>query len=461
MVDHSINDRLVNRSWRIPGARAQLYLGRMRDQRSAVILAFLMLLASACRKDKDESPPRITILQPSEGYVLSIPDTMVVSVEVSDDMTVESVQFILADVNGVPITSPVTVAVNSPSATVVRDLIVLDERIPSGSYTLTVRASDGSNERKVFRSINVLAAPLRLRALFIAPPPGSSPATITRIDSAGNQSLLTVMNDIHGAAVDGYSQHVFLAGGLTAPVIASPTAASAFGWQIPNLNAMGLPYFNGPRMDPADGRLYYSTNDGFIRGFTGEGAQTFTASAMAGYASELTSIVGDRVISIQRNLVQDDLELVALALLSGQQLAQFPLDLDTVLAMDARTDQNLLLFGNRDGKGYILDRNAYQGAEFELRVFNEGPIRDVVRSDQNTWFMAVEGVVVRYHYPSNTVIPLASIPEVRALAKDEATGVLYAGSGAEIQILDPTTGNINGTITCPTEVGYILPLLNR
>lgn len=433
----------------------------MRDQRSALLLVLLMLLTVGCRKDKDENPPSITFLQPGEGTVINIPDTLVVGVEVRDDHVVESVQILLADVNGVPISPPATVTVGQASATVFRDLFVLDERIPSGNYTLTVRASDGENERKAFRSITVVAAPLRLRALFIAPPAGTSPAVITRIDSAGNQSTWTVMNDLHGAAVDGFSQHLFLAGGHTAPMVASPTSGSAFPWQLPNQNASGLPYFIAPRMDPADGRFYLATNDGFIRGFTGEGAQTFSTMAMAGHASEFTGIVGDRLISIQRDFVQDDLELVAHALLSGQQLAQFPLDLDTALAMDTRTDQNVLLFGVRNGSGIILDLNAYLGAEIELRTFNGTPIRDVIRLDQHTWLLAVDDAVLRYTYGPNTVLTLAAVPGVRALAYDAATGVVHAGAGAQITVLDPSSGNVTGTIQCPTEVGYVLPLLNR
>src|SRR5688572_5114309 len=218
----------------------------MRDQHRALLLVSALMFIASCRKDKDESAPSVTILTPSAGSSLGIPDTLAISVAVSDDHNVERVVIAVTDAQGVPIAPSVAVDVNTTSATVHQALELTSELITTGSYTIMAYAFDGTNEQRDFVDINIQAAPLRLRAVFVTPPLDASPPfPITRIDSVGSASEWSVVNELGGAAIDPLTRHVLLAGGAHQPLVALPTDPGVGTWSVANQNPAGtsLPYF--------------------------------------------------------------------------------------------------------------------------------------------------------------------------------------------------------------------------
>jgi hypothetical protein len=419
-------------------------------------LAFLLLIMSGCRKDKDETGPVIEILSPGNGYSLNIPDTLAIVVTVSDDRTVGTVRISLANDNGVPIAAPINVTVNAPSATIERSMIVDSEHVVSGTYSLSVHASDGTNTTSAFRSVLVTEAPLRLRALFIIPP-GSGP--ITRIDSVGGQSNAGSVQNMSEAEINSFGQHLYLAGGPNAPLQVMAASPQGTSWQLTNQNATAGPYFTRLRTDPYDQRTYVSSNDGLIRAFKTGSTPVFNAQAFPGFRPYDNVVVGDRLMSEQHAIGQDEKRLVAYAYHSGALLQNFPLDID-VVEMYRHSDQQALLFGNRDGDGVIQLRNVVQGGMYEMRIFDDQEIIAVEQLTPTSYVVALQYQLIRFSYANNSIYPLLNMT-VSDIAYDRANGSILAGSGQEILVIDPTTGNVVNNITVPTSIGWILPLLNR
>lgn len=450
----------VNRSRACPGTR-EPYLGNVGNVRWVLTLLALLLLASACRKDKDTDPPQIRFILPANGSTVAVPDTLLVQVEVSDERSVKSVTIGLEDGNGVPVSPPQTVQVNSVSAVVTRELALTNERLPTGTYTLSAMASDGENQARTFRTISLQAAPLRLRALFLAPPIGSGGAlAITKIDSVGNLSQYLTISESGGAAID--PDRLYIAGTITQALVGLPQVEGLTGITVPNLNPAGstIPFFRGVTVDPADARLYFGTNDGFIRGLGQNGAQTFTAQSPTGFRSIHSAVMGDVLVSFARNEAAAELRLITHAYSSGVVLGQFTADLDPVFLMP-RNNAQLLVFGNRNGTGLIQERNVVQGGGFDLREFSEGPISAVARLDANTAIVAIPDRLIRYSANSNTVVLLAQGFTAQALAYEPATGSLHVGVGNMLFTVDPLTGAQSSSTMIPHDIGTILPLLNR
>lgn len=434
------------------------YFSAVHDQHSAWLLALAVLLAPGCRKEKDDQPPAVEILLPGNSATLAVPGQLTVRAHVSDDRQVESAVFMLTDGNGSPIAAPVVVQVGSTSATIERELTVTDERILSGSYQVIVRATAGDDQRQAFRSIHVQEAPLRLRAVFVAPPVGG-PGPITRIDSTGAVSAWATVADLQGAAISSHGQYLYLADGTHSALMASPTAGSGSPWLVPNVNGENSPYFTSIRIDPTDRRLYVSSNDGFIRGFLGQGGQGFTAQAQSGYRPYRSVVMGDRLLTEQRGIAFPEQRLAIHTLAAGTFLNHWPLEMDLV-DLFVRTHITAFLFGNRDGDGVVQEHFLNTGGTNDLRVFSGAPINAVARLNANSFAIALPDQVVRYDLPGNSLSPLAAIT-ADALAYEAATGTLYIGAGQELTRIDPNTGNISGGITLPGPIGTILPLLNR
>ncbi len=425
----------------------------------ACSFAFLVLLSVGCRKDKDETAPSVRILLPSGAATFSIPDTIVVRAEVSDDVGLESLLFSIEDANGAPITSAAAINMNGSSGTFERELIVNNERLLSGSYTIVVRASDGANDGRAFKDITLLEIPLRLRSIFLAPPFGTTAATIKRVDSLGAVGDWTTVQDLNGVAVDSYSQHLLLAGSQFAPFQAVPTSASSRPWQF-SASTNDVPeQFTAVTVDPSDRRTYFSTRDGMIRGFTGDGAQQFTSQCLPGNRCEEIVVMGNVVATWQRAIVGGAAMVVTYSI-AGTVLETLPVEHERI-ALFQRTDQSLLLFANEAGTGLIEDLNVSAGGSPEVRTFPDEAIRAVARLDANTLIIALLDRLVRFNYSTNTVSTVTTGIAATSLVYDPATGALFAAQGTDLLTIDPNSGMVTNTLSTGNTIGHILPLRNR
>lgn len=419
------------------------------------LLMLALFTATGCRKEQDEQGPLIEVIQPAGTSTLTIPDTLHVSVHVSDDKIVEDLWMSLVDVNGVTIAPSITVQVNAPSATIDRQIVVSNESIASGSYRLVVRASDGTNDASAFRTVNIAEAPLRLRAIFLT----SSSGEILKIDSAGVQSSFSSFNMISEAEINSYTQELFIAAGPFDDLDVLALNSDGDGWQLANQNAGSIPYFTSIFTDPADYRTYVSSSEGYVRGFNGNGYMQFNAQALPGFRPYTGVVAGDRVVSEQHAIALDEKRLACYTYNSGTLLEQYSLDLD-VVRMFRYSDQQVLVLGNRNGEGVIQLRNIVQGGIYEMRVFDQGEIRSVDRLSTTTLVVALDNELIRFDHANNSVVTLIS-QSFGDVAYDIAGGAILAPTGQDLLVIEPATGAIVNTISTPIEIDRILPLFNR
>ncbi len=428
-------------------------------EKVALLLVFLAVGILACKKDKDETAPRVRIIAPVAGTSINVPDTFTVRVEVSDDHIVEAVTIELLDADGITVASAGSISVNASSGTFARDIQLTDERLRSGSYTLAARASDGENDGRGFLGINVLEAPLRLRSIFLAPPFSTGPVSIMRIDSLGELSTWATSQDFNGIAVDSYGQHLIVAGSRFAPLQALPTAASANLWQVNAPANDQEEQFTAVTVDPKDSRVYFATRDGFIRGYTGAGIQQFIAQCLEGHRCEAIVVLDGEVATWQRAVVGGASQIVSYSV-AGTVLHQFLLEHERV-ALFHRTGTSLVHFANEAGSGLIENMNVSVGGTPEVRNFPGETIRAVVRLDANTYVIALDDRLVRYTYSTDLVSQISAGISADALAYESATGALYVAEGSTLHSLDASTGMVINTVSTGSPIGHILPLLNR
>jgi hypothetical protein len=410
----------------------------------ALPLLFFTLLSASCKKDKDGTPPSIHINLPGEGTVVTVPDTLMVSVHVSDDQVD----------NGVPIAPGVSVQLDAPSGQVDRAIIVSNENIASGTYSLAVRASDGENTGSAFRSVQVLEAPLRLRAVIATPVGGG---TIYRVDSVGTVSPFTEVTEIAHAAINSPSQELFIAGGNDPLRVFSLNNGS--DRELPNNGSGGSPYFTSVHTDTRDDRTYISSNDGAIRAYRGGTSPVYTAQAIPSSVPFINASIGDVVLNEQVTNGTGQRKLVNYTYSSGALLNSNAIDLE-VIAMFEYSGDEALIFGNRNGSGVIQLRNVTSGGNFELTEYAEGEIRPVVQISSNAYAIVLPGRVVRYESQNNSSTTLINTSASDA-AYDEANGSLLIASGQQILVVHPVTGNVGNSIPLPITIGRVLPLFNR
>lgn len=431
----------------------------MRYQQSALVVACIAAFSLACRKDKDERPPLVQILDPVPGTTIAVPDTVRVQVRVSDEHGLTSLTIELIDTQNAVVASAGTINLDGITGTYERSLVLTDERMPSGTYTIVARASDGTNDGRGFRSVNILEAPLRLLAIFLAPPFTQQEATIHRLAPDGTSNAFANVLDFNGVAVDGHTGHLFVAGSRYAAFQAIPATAGALPWQVPPPTTDQYDQFTAVTVDPTDHRVYFATRDGAIRGFTGQGTPRFNAQCLPDHRCQAIVAMGNDVVTWQKAIVGGAARIVTYTT-SGTLLDQLPAAPEHV-AWFHRSAGQLIHFANLDGSGLIEELNIQSGGSPEIRSFPGEPIRHVIRQNANIHLIALADRVVRFDHATHGVTEIRNGFSADALAFDPANGVLYAAQGAELHTIDPNTGAIIATTGTGGPIGHILPLLNR
>ena len=433
----------------------------MRYQQVLCLPVILGVLFGACKKDPANEAPRITILSPAESASLTVPDTLLVVVEASDDHGLSSVSVTLLDQNDIPVTAGVSASASGTAATRTLALPVTSEQLTSGIYKLFASVTDGALNAKDVRSLHVTAAPRRLRAVFTLSVPGSGSLALHRTDSTGQTTLVSTWpNDLGGAAISSTAQRLFIAGGASGDLRAYAADGASIAWQRPNLSSIGQPWFTSVDLG-ADGRLYVGHDDGTLRGFqASNGTGIFTAVLPDQFRAQQALVANGLVLCIMRQFVTGERRVGVFYQLSGALQEIQPLDLTPVRAFIRSADQ-VLVFGNRNGVGRVLDRTISGGGTWEAYTWTS-PITAVEQVATNTWLVALAtGELQRFSYGGSGSLGIGTTPVLHSLAYDAVNGYVYGGADGQVLLIDPGSGATANGWAVNGEIRHVLPLLNR
>ncbi|MCB0817961.1 MAG: hypothetical protein KDB77_10650, partial [Flavobacteriales bacterium] len=250
----------MNNLMHSPAGRAVRALAAIRCLDPALPAVLMVLLLVGCRKEEPNDPPQVLILQPSDNFSIQVPDTLSVQASLTDAQGLTGVTIQLLDANGVPVVPSVSLAISGTSFDLQRAFPVIDEGLASGPYSLAVRATDGNEQGSDFRSINVSAAPLRLRAVFAVHAVQGGSVPVTRIDSVFQAAAFgTYPGDLAQATLASDPRLLYLAGAQNAPLRAIDLLNGNERWSVSNQNMLGSPFFTALHQG-SDGRIYHATN---------------------------------------------------------------------------------------------------------------------------------------------------------------------------------------------------------
>ena len=444
-----------------PNSRDRPYFATMRYEQLAALLLASALFGISCKKDEARDAPVVTIIAPNDGFSISVPDTLLVSADVSGKSTIDRVSITLTDANGVPVTASISVVPSSNPARIGIGLPLLSDHIASGNCTLTVQAVSGDRTTKDYRHVNVTGTPRRLRAIMVLSQPVAGAVQLHRIDSVGDLALLnTFVSDLGGAVVSSYDQTLGMMGPLTGPLSALAPDGVHVRWQQPNLSTGGIPWFTS--LDAlSDDRFYVGGADGALRGFNAlTGASEFVSFLAAGFRAQRAARVDDHLLVAEKNLAGTQYKLRICQAFSGALLDEQFLDKD-IIAMIGRDATHALLFGNRNAQGVVEDRDLSGGGGWEPHAWTS-PITAVTQAEQGVHLVALaNGDLERFTYANAGSTTIASGAAIRTLAYDPVGGAVYAGRGTEVVSIDPSSGTILGTWSIGADVAYVLVLLNK
>ncbi|MBK9422395.1 MAG: hypothetical protein IPN44_15315 [Flavobacteriales bacterium] len=433
----------------------------MRYQRSMVWAAMFGLFAAGCKKEPVDEPPRISITSPTENFSFNVPDTLQVTVTVSDDHAVTQVTVSLLDANNVQVVAGVSAVPPGGQGTITLALPVLSQQLGTGAYKILATASDGNTSAKQLLPVQLNGVPLRLRAVYSVTQQGPSMLALYRTDSLGQTVLATSWSmDYGGAALSSSGQELYVAGGISGAFQAWDVDNLTPVWQRPNQSSLGYPWFTSLDVG-ADGRVLLGAQDGTLRSLNAvNGNGGAVAYLPVGFHAVQSITAGNLLVSVIANPITLEKRLGTFFASSGALAEDQVLTVDPVAVLP-RDEQHVLLFGNAAGHGLVQDRTLSGASYWEPYTWST-PVTAAVRIGTGVWAVALQnGELHRFTYAGPSSLPIASGMQIQQLAYDEANGILYAGSPDMLQAINPQTGAVLASWPLNGDVRKVLCLLNR
>lgn len=431
----------------------------MSFQQTALAFGLCGLLCGSCGKDKDDQAPTVQFLSPVSGVNVVIPDTLTISVEVSDNEYLTNVTFSVVNAQGFPVASSISVEPGSNPATITVHVLLISDLILSGDHEVKVVASDGANRTTRSRSITVSGLPRRMRGIYLLTQPSSSHVLVQRIDSTGTLGTLNTLDqDLGCSAVSAHGQSIFVGGGTVGPLTALHPDGSVQA-QLAGSNTLSIPFFTALHAGP-NGSVFVATNDGQLRRLNKDlGGTGYQTQAIAGHRILQILQRTDHVLTAQSAIASAEERLVSYSPIGGVLTDVWMLDKVPVVLFERDAD-HVLLFGNRNGQGVVEERNTSDGGYWEPRTFPD-PISDVAQVSSNLYIVATGGELVRFTYNNAGTVTIASGNTFEHLAYNEVSGELIATDGPQVFILDPGSGSVLNTYVLPGDPQRPLVLYNR
>jgi hypothetical protein len=441
--------------------RAQRYFAVMRYEQSLIWAAFFGLLVTGCKKEPVDEPPHISITSPTENYSFNVPDTLLITLAVSDDHEVTQVTVGLLNADNIPVVTGVSAVPANGQGSVTLALPVLSQQLESGPYKILATASDGNNSARQLLPVQLNGMPLRLRAVFTVTEQSSNSVALYRTDSLGQTTLATTWPmDFGGAAISSSAQQLYVAGGVSGAFQALDADNLATVWQVPNQSSIGFPWFTSVDVG-ADGRVLLGTQDGTLRGLNAEnGIGGAVGNLPIGFHAVQSITTGNFIISVIENTITQEKRLGTFFSSSGALAESQVLTIDPVVVLP-RDEQHVLLYGSIAGQGVVQDRTVSGGSYWEPYTWS-APVIAAARISSDVWAVALQnGELHRFSYAGASSMQIAAGLQIQQMAFDEVNGVLYVGSVNLLQAINPQTGAILAAWPLSGEVRKVLCLLNR
>lgn len=402
------------------------------------------MMLSACA-EKDTEPPLITVLTPQENAPFAVLDTIAVAYEVTDDNIVETVAVKLVDQNFIPVSAQVAHTIGAASHSGFAELVIDNRQLESGKYYVLLTASDGTNDRNAYRSVQIAALPFERRAVYFADMQTQGNSGIFKVDSLFN-GIIPYVNagqDIGRLLVNSAKNRVTVSGIISTGIIQYDLMGSGQQWAASASNQPPARTFHDMATDGSNVFISLFTRE--LRGYTMDGAlilnrqfehdRPHTIFADGSHLMvELREIGGgpNRLLVLRQNNF------------SEKWIVTLPMQ---IVAICPRTASEVLIFGNDNGQARVLLYDTESNGWWEPRQLPPGPILHAVKGDGQTYFLALESGLFAYTYNPNFLNTLRAGERFQRLCFDRADAVLIGAKGSTMQAIAPQNGAVIATMS--------------
>lgn len=411
-----------------------------------MLFALLACLYS-CSKDQDNISPVITIINPIENSYYELGDSINIKAVIEDDRKVESVAVNITTVGYVPVTSLESFQVGQSSYELNATIWIDETFIETGEYLIRIFATDGSNDKRKYRSVRISGEERRVEGYLAITMKNISQSDIQILAPDFHQdSIFTLSRPYLLSSINDRTQQFHYITPNPSEIITFNTREFAIDWE----DGANPPYAEFTGTD-VNRYLYVATANGNIRGYDGSGAIVYQTGNWPEYLPEELAVSEEFVVAEQVARSGVDRYLVVYYTTSGFEKNRVLMGDDIRGIAVAGSEFLFLEWDGENGSISLLD--PVEMDITRLRIVSGAKWEGIIPVNESLFLVYSEDIIYMYRTAFNelafftamegTHVILEDVDNQLFLIGDEGVRVLGFPSGIEIASLtfdDPLLG---------------------
>ncbi|MGB1317541.1 MAG: hypothetical protein ACPG5W_05020, partial [Flavobacteriales bacterium] len=356
----------------------------------------MVVFLDACEKE-DSIPPRVTFIEPNQGRLFNVLDTVVARFSVEEESRLEFVSANIVDASFVPIGPSTSVNFSEINFTASAEIVLENKLLETGDYHVLITASDGVNETREFREIRIVAIPKKRRAVYFST---ASPSNqIWKLDSILQSGVqwLNPNQDIKQLCVNSLNDRLTFLGQFSTGINSIDLATNGVVWSDNTANVNQIPRYT--TLYCFSNTVYVGLYDKELRSYNLNGTRTL--SELTGNYRPESVYADDTYLVVEMQLIGDGSHhMFVYQRVTNVLLWQVEVPMNVESICQLQPDE-VLLFGNENGEAKVLHYDIGSNGWWEPRSLPSGMLRDAVKTDAGKFAIAHESGLYSYTYNPN------------------------------------------------------------
>lgn len=388
------------------------------------ILGLLILLS--CQEDKDEIPPQISIESPDENSSYTLPVTIRVTGNVSDDQSLKSIQLGLYNFQNLKVAPSVFLSPSGKEYRLDRTYRVEDTLLNSGEYYLKVTAFDEDNENSAFRVLRLNGVPKKALGMLVV----TGNDVNRERESFQFEPFFTLSSGSSDLEINPHDQHFWLYSSQPDQLMAYQLNEQKSAY-LETINSNYSPGISA--MKQYQRNLFVSFRGGSINRYSSSFSKHLEYQATSGRLLGNLA-VGERYLVVEEfNANGSNRVLNVIIKGSGVVLSSIPLYNTAASLYFARKDK-LMIFTNSASGGELSELLISENSQNHFRTLLQlpGTVLSVVENNaEDCTISCSNGGIYRYNPTNNTVVKWLGHNKA-LLERDPLNQLTYIASGSEL-----------------------------
>ena len=405
-------------------------------------LMVMVLLSVSCRKEEYSTRPGITILKPQAMSIFRVTDTVQIEARVTHDKDIKQVSIVIRDQDNDAVTVQRYFFPGSSDYMLETDYAINAPLLFSGSYTLTVEATDGVMSTKEYLPIHLMGVEREFqRAIALCRPSQLKTYVYSIAENWEAQSIKTLDYGFLKAELNSH-QHKLN--------VLKPQPSALMVYDLDELRedeylsaSAPFPVFNDLL---TDGQLtYVASGNGNILGVNQYGQVQYVTPLMD-TVPVLLQTHEDVVLAFSRSRGGPERFIMQYYKGTGSLKAWKKIGFD-IISIFSADNEYCLLFAMEGDECHIYRYNVESNYLDESTNLPEGEIRDVVYTGYDDYLIAHSDGIFLYDYDAGNAVLWLVEKDIQNMAYDDLRSLLYCSTIYDIKVLRADNAGLVKQIT--------------